>query len=154
LKEHWVKDDDFFYGCVRWIILISAIICAVIMIIIPTGLYLLEPETYTMSRLTTLVINCMGVASLLLAVHSVTESRTSGKEIHDVTEKLEGLMVRHEENILRTMDKLNDLDRGQQQINSMLKGTITKTESMPAGSWTQEEFRTADPSDAPALLQT
>lgn len=152
MEHNWIKDEEFFYGCVRWIILVIALICLLIMVFVPTVLYLYNSEKYPMSRLTTLVINCMGVASLLLAVHSLTETRGSGKEIHDVTNKLEGLTAFYEENALRTMDKLNDLDREQRRISSILRKAMTSSVTAVNNAWEDEVPGTADPSDSSTPL--
>lgn len=143
-KYSRVKDEELFYGWVRWLVLIVGLATLIIMVFIPVVSYLQNPESGT-SRVINLVINAMGVASLLLAVHSATESRGYNKEIHSVTSKLEGLSFVQEQNVQRTMDKLEELGRSQQHISSILENNRT-TSGGKQSSWEKEDpHGTADP---------
>lgn len=145
-----IKDEGIFYGVVRWLILIIGVATLIILVFMPVMSYLEDPGEGTLSRLISMIINAMGVASLLLAIHSLSESRGSNKEIHEVTDKLEKfshqqerdvvhtinviqtvanqlgeLAACQEKNINQTMDKLEELGRTQENIHTMLKNSST-----------------------------
>lgn len=145
-----VKDEDLFYGCVRWLILLVGLATLIVLVFMPAISYL--KGEHEISRLISMIINAMGVASLLLAIHSLTESRSSSKELHEVTNKLEKfsgeqekdvkdtieavrtvasqlekLASRQETNTRQTMEKLEELGKTQKNIHTMLKNSTTAT---------------------------
>lgn len=145
-----IKDEELFYAWVRWIILIVGLLTLAVLVFAPAMIYLLKPDGGSMSRLISMVINAMTVGSLLLALYSLREARSSNKDIHDVTDKLEKfsrqqerdvdhtieviqavanqlgeLAVCQEENINQTMNKLEELGRTQENIHTMLKNNST-----------------------------
>lgn len=151
-----IMDEDIFYACVRWLVLIIGIATLVILVFAPAVSYL--RGKHAMSQMMSMVINAMGVASLLLAIHSLTESRTSNKEIHEVTTKLERFSDKQERNVNetlegvqkitnqlkelascqeinvnQTMEKLEELGKTQENIHTLLKNssTVAKERILP-----------------------
>lgn len=143
-----IMDEDIFYGCVRWLVLIVGIVTLAILVFAPAVSYL--RGEHEMSQMMSMVINAMGVASLLLAIHSLTESRTSNKEIHEVTTQLERFSDKQEQNVNetlegvqritdqlkelascqeinvnQTMEKLEELGKTQETIHTLLKNSST-----------------------------
>ena len=157
-----ITSEYIFYGCVRWLVLLIGVATLIILVFIPAMSYLKDPGEGTMSRLISMIINAMGVASLLLAIHSLTESRGSNKEIHEVTNKLEKLTACQETSINQMMEKLEQLGETQENfIHTMLKDSSTEARERllpqvqrrePVIIWKRDYSAgpgTADPADSP-----